>query len=266
MEFKFSDDNQIGSAVTRGPSVLEVIDNIRSPSPDFDFEGMDDLIRAAPDSILDADNYSTAVDLTVDDVEEVPSAPDVSQVSQKRLRDSSGPAPTAKRMRRISDWQSDTGRRMFGPVRSDSAREVGVLDGYHTGTLLDVESVCRLSARLSNPLLHLCSSLGAAMGRLTIRPKLMVWLYGLLVLILRLKWLRLSAQRRDMRLDVTIWRITMLVPTLWCMLRLRVMLEQPLSRTTLWRSSRHGLQVVRWLLLIRCDYGFGTRLKEPFAV
>jgi hypothetical protein len=38
---------------------------------------MDDLIRAAPDSALDADNFDMAVDLTVDDVEEVPSPPDV---------------------------------------------------------------------------------------------------------------------------------------------------------------------------------------------
>ena len=127
VEIKFSDDGQEGSAVVRGPSILEVIDNIRSPSPDFDFgfDDMDDLIRAAPDSALDAGNFSAAVDLIVDDVEEVPSPPDVPQASRKHLRDSPGPVPTAKRMRRISDWQSDTDRRRFGPVRSDSVREVG---------------------------------------------------------------------------------------------------------------------------------------------
>lgn len=127
VEINFSDDRLKASVVTRGPSTLEVINSIRSPSPDFDFDfdGMDDLIRAAPDSALDADNFSMAVDLTVDDVEEVPSTPDVPQVSQKRFHDSPGPAPTAKRMRRISDRQSDSGRRRFGPVRSDSVREVG---------------------------------------------------------------------------------------------------------------------------------------------
>jgi len=127
VEINFSDDSLKASAVTRGPSTLEVIDSIRSPSPDFDFEfdGMDDLIRAAPDSALDADNFSMAVDLIADDVEEVPSPPDGPQVSQKRSRDSPGPVPTAKRMRRISDWQSDTDRRRFGHVRSDSVREVG---------------------------------------------------------------------------------------------------------------------------------------------
>ena len=113
--------------VTRGPSTLEVIDNIRSPSPDYDFDfgDMDDLIRAAPDSALDADKFSMAVDLTVDDVEEGPSYPDIPRASQKRLRDSPGHIPTAKRMKRISDWQGDTNRRRFGPVRSDSVREVG---------------------------------------------------------------------------------------------------------------------------------------------
>ena len=121
MEIKFSDDSLKGSAVMRGPSTLEVINNIRSPSPDFDFDfdDMDDLIRAAPGSALDPDNFPPAVDLTVDDVE-------VPKTSQKRLRDSPpGPVPAAKRMRRISDWQSDTDQRRSRPVRSDSVREVG---------------------------------------------------------------------------------------------------------------------------------------------
>lgn len=127
--------------VTRGPSTLEVIDSIRSPSPDYDFDfgDIDDLIRAAPDSALDADKFSMAVDLTADEVEEVPSPPDVPQASQKRLRDSPGPIPTAKRMRRIGDWQSDTDGRRFGPVRSDSVQEVSApLDVYYTGPLLDL--------------------------------------------------------------------------------------------------------------------------------
>ena len=125
-EIKFSDDNAKGSAVTRGPSTLEIIDNIRSPSPDFGFDDMDDLIRAAPDSALDADMFVTTVDSTVGDVEEVSSPLDVPQVTRKRLRDPPpGPDPAAKRMRRISDWQSDIGRRRFTPVRSDSVQEVG---------------------------------------------------------------------------------------------------------------------------------------------
>ena len=126
-QIKFSDDNTKGSTVARGPSTLEILDNIRSPSPDFDFDDMDDLIRAAPDSALDADKFHATADFTVDDVEEVSSPPDVPQVSRKRLRESPpGPDPTAKRMRRINDWQGDDGRRRFLPVRSDSAREVGV--------------------------------------------------------------------------------------------------------------------------------------------
>ena len=124
-EIKFSDDNIKGSAVTRGPSTLEIIDNIRSPSPDFDFDDMDDLIRAAPDSVLDADMFDAAVDLTANDVKVV-SFPDVPQVSRKRLRDSPpGPNPTAKRMRKISNWQGDIDRRRFRPTRSDSVQEVG---------------------------------------------------------------------------------------------------------------------------------------------
>lgn len=84
---------------------------------------MDDLIRAAPDSALDADTFAVTEDLTVDDVEEVSSPPDVPQASRKRLRDSlPGPDPTAKRMRRISDWQGDIDRRS---VRPDSVQEVG---------------------------------------------------------------------------------------------------------------------------------------------
>jgi len=112
----------------RGPSTLEIIDNIRSPSPDFDFDDMDDLIRAAPDSALDADKFTMAMDLTVDDLEEVSSPPDVPRTSRKRLGDSPpGPDPAAKRMRRISDWQGGIDRRRLGPVRSDSVQEVGTL-------------------------------------------------------------------------------------------------------------------------------------------
>jgi len=126
VEIKFSDDNIKGSSVTRGPSTLEIIDNIRSPSPDFGFDDMDDLIRAVPDSFLDVDMFDAAVDLTVDDVEAVSFPPGVPQVSRKRLRDSpSGPDPTTKRMRKISDWQGDVDRRRFGPMRSDSVQEVG---------------------------------------------------------------------------------------------------------------------------------------------
>lgn len=125
-EIKFSYDNIEGSAVTCGPSALEAIDNIRSPSPDFDFDDMDDLIRAAPDSFLDANNFDAAVDSTLDDAEEVSSPPDVPRSSRKRLRDSPpGPDPTAKRMRKVSDWQGDVDRRRFRPVRSDSVQEVG---------------------------------------------------------------------------------------------------------------------------------------------
>ena len=88
---------------------------------------MDDLIRAAPDSALDADTYAVAEDLAVDDVEEVSSPPDAPQASRKHLRLSPpGPEPTAKRMRRISDWQGDISQRRFRPVRSDSVQEVGV--------------------------------------------------------------------------------------------------------------------------------------------
>lgn len=125
MEIKFSDDNVKGSTVTRGPSTLEIINNIRSPS-DFDSDDMDDLIRAVPDSALDADKFTATMDLTAD-VEEVSSPPDILQTTRKRLRDPPpGPDPTAKRMRRISDWQSDIGQRRFVPVRSDSVQEVGV--------------------------------------------------------------------------------------------------------------------------------------------
>ena len=125
-EIKFSDDNVNGSAARRGPSTLETIDSIRSPSPDFDFDDMDDLIRAAPDSALDADNFDTAVDLILDGVEEVPSPPDVPQSTRKRLRDSPpGPDPAVKRMKKNSDWQGNTNRSRFRPVRSDSVQEVG---------------------------------------------------------------------------------------------------------------------------------------------
>jgi hypothetical protein len=123
---KFSDDDIKGSATTYVPSTLKIIDNIRSPSPYFDSDDMDDLIRAAPNSALDVDTFATAGDLTVDDVEEVSSPPDVLRAFRKRLHDSPpGPDPTAKRMRRISDWQGDIDRRRFRPVRSDSVQEVG---------------------------------------------------------------------------------------------------------------------------------------------
>lgn len=125
-EIKFSDDNVKGPAVTCGPSALDIIDNIRSPSPDFDFDDMDDLIRAVPNSALDADNFAAVVDLTVDDMEEVSSPPDIPQASRKRLHNPSpGPNPTAKRMRRISDWQDSGDRHKLRPVRSDSVQEVG---------------------------------------------------------------------------------------------------------------------------------------------
>jgi len=126
-EIKFSDDNIKGSFVTHAPSTLEIIDNIRSPSPDFGSDSMDDLIRAVPDSALDADTYATTEDPAVDDVKEVSSPLDVSQASQKRLRLSPpGPQPAAKRMRRISNWRGDINRNRFRPVRSDSVQEVGV--------------------------------------------------------------------------------------------------------------------------------------------
>ena len=122
VEIKFSDDNIKGSAPTHGPSTLEVINNIRSPSPDFGSDDMDDLIRAAPDSALDADKFNVVVDL-----EEVSSPPDVPQASRKRLRDlATGPDPTVKRMKRISDWQGDIERRRFKPAGSSSVQEVGV--------------------------------------------------------------------------------------------------------------------------------------------
>lgn len=125
-EIKFSDDNTKGSSVTCGPSTLEIINNIRSPSPDFGFDDMDDLIRAAPNSALDADKFVAAVDLTVDDAEEVLSPPHVPRVSRKRLPDSPpGSHPAAKRMKKISDWQGDIDRQRFGFVRSDSVQEVG---------------------------------------------------------------------------------------------------------------------------------------------
>ena len=125
-EIKFSDDDIKGPAVTHVPSTLEIIDNIRSPSTDFGSEGMDALIRAAPDSAVDVDAFAAAEDLTLGDVEEVSSPPDVPQAPRKRFRDSPpGPDPTAKRMRRISDWRGDVDRRGFRPVRSDSVQEVG---------------------------------------------------------------------------------------------------------------------------------------------
>ena len=128
MEIKFSDDNLKGLASARGPSTLEIINNIHSPSPDFDFgfDDVDDLIRAVPDSALDADKFSAAVDLTMDDVEEVPSPPDIPKISRKRLGDQlPGPDPTVKRMRRVTGWESDIDRRRFKPARSDSVQEVG---------------------------------------------------------------------------------------------------------------------------------------------
>lgn len=89
---------------------------------------MDDLIRAAPDSALDADNFDAAADLTVGDAEEVSSPSDFPRVSRKRLRGSPhGPCsgPSAKRMKRISDWEGDIDRRRFRPIRSASVQEVG---------------------------------------------------------------------------------------------------------------------------------------------
>jgi hypothetical protein len=150
MELEFSDDNIKGSVAARGPSILEVIDNIRSPSPDFGSDDMDDLIRAMPDSVLDADNYDTAMDLTVGDVEEVSSPSDAPQASRKRLYDSPPvPEQSAKRVRKASDWEGDIGRRRFRPVRSDSVQEVGALP---TNIVLILEFLCRLSTRSSNRL------------------------------------------------------------------------------------------------------------------
>ena len=128
MKLKFSDDNMKEPLTTLGPSILEVIDSIRSPSPDFGSDDMDDLIRAMPDSALDVNNYGAAVGLTVDDVEEISSPPDAPQVSRKRSY-GSPPAPErpSKRMRNISDWEGDIGRRRFRPVRSDSVQDVGTL-------------------------------------------------------------------------------------------------------------------------------------------
>lgn len=128
MEFKFSDDNIKEPATASGPSILEVIDGIRSPSPDFGSDDMDDLIRAAPDSALDADNFDTVAGLAVNYVEEVSSPSGYPRASRKRLHDSPpGPDRSAKRMRGVSDWGGDTSRRRFRPTRSDSVQEVGAL-------------------------------------------------------------------------------------------------------------------------------------------
>ena len=128
MELKFSDDNIKEPAAAPGPSILEVIDNIRSPSPDFGSDDMDDLIRTMPDSALDVNNYGTAAGLTVDDVEQVSSPPNTPRVSRKRSYDSpSVPEQSTKRMRRTGDREGDIGRRRFRPVRSDSVQEVGAL-------------------------------------------------------------------------------------------------------------------------------------------
>lgn len=126
-EIKFSDDDIKESAVTHGPSILEVIDSIRSPSPDFGSDDMDDLIRAAPDSALDANNFDTALDLVVDDVEEASSPSDGPRASRKRLYDSHpGPDQSSKRARN-DDWEGEIGRHRFRPVRSDSVQEVSAL-------------------------------------------------------------------------------------------------------------------------------------------
>ena len=123
-ELKFSDDDIKGSAVTRGPSALEVINNIRSPSPDFDFDDMDDLIRAAPASALDADMFAIAGESVVDNAEEVSRPPEVAQASRKRSRNSPpGYDLAAKRTKTIGGWQGDTDRRRFRPARS--VQEVG---------------------------------------------------------------------------------------------------------------------------------------------
>lgn len=109
-----------------GPSTLEIMNSIRSPSPDFGTGNIDDLIRTAPDSALDANMFGVAVDLTVGDTEEVSSPPDVLKASWKRLRDSApGPSPTAKRMKNISDRQDDIEPRGSRPMRPHSVQEVG---------------------------------------------------------------------------------------------------------------------------------------------
>lgn len=150
------------------------MDGIRSPSPDFDFDDIDDLIRAAPNSALDADQFAVAQDLIIDDVEEVPSPPDIPHASRKRLRDSPpGPDPATKRMRRISDWQSDIDQRRFRPVRSDSVQEVGASTETILGMVLDLRSLCRLSTQPSN-LLRLCSFPEAATRKPPVRPTLAV--------------------------------------------------------------------------------------------
>lgn len=128
MEIKFSDNNPEESAAAPGPSILEVIDSIRSPSPDFGSDDMDDLIRSVPDSALDADNFDTDVGLTVDDVEEVSSPSDAPRASRKRLCDlPPSPDQSAKRLRKVSDWEGGIYRRRLGPMRSDSVQEVGTL-------------------------------------------------------------------------------------------------------------------------------------------
>jgi hypothetical protein len=125
-EVKFSDDNIKQPTVTRGPSTLKIIDSIRSPSPDFGSDDMDDLIRAAPSSALDADNFTVAVDLTIDDAEDISSPSDVPRASRKRLRDPLPPPDRSfKRMRRVSDWEGDFHQHRFGPVRPESVQEVG---------------------------------------------------------------------------------------------------------------------------------------------
>lgn len=141
-EIEFSDDNTKESVATRGPSTLEIIDNIRSPSPDFGFDDMDDLIRAAPDSALDADKFAGAIDLVVDDAEDVSSPFDAPQAPPKHSRDlSPSPDPPAKRMKRVSDWEEDIHRRRFQPVRSESVQEVGA-------SLADIAPGCLLTSAL----------------------------------------------------------------------------------------------------------------------
>lgn len=125
-ELRFSDDEIKESATARGPSTLEMINNIRSPSPDFDFDDMDDLIRAAPASALDADTFAIARGSTAHDAEVVSSPPDFPHASRKRSRNSPpGYDSTAKRTKTISDWQGDIGRRRHRPTGSDSVQEVG---------------------------------------------------------------------------------------------------------------------------------------------
>lgn len=165
-EIKFSDDDIKESAVGRGPSILEVIDNIRSPSPDFGSDDMDDLIRAAPDSALDVDNFGVSTGLTPDNVEQISSPSDAPRTSLKRFYDPSpGPDRSAKRIRRVSDWEGDTGRSRFRPVRSDSVQEVGALSMY------DIQGPepenFRPSTRSSDQLL-LCSYLEAVMKKSTV--------------------------------------------------------------------------------------------------